>query len=127
MQYIATTYTGAAKNRFESASANCRAPYFDWATLPVTSRDSMLPASIGDNPKINVSGPHGTQTIDNPLFAYSFKPPSRGVFENVAPVSQDSASFHLAPGADTIFSGQTGRLRGELQRVRSQTPCQTIP
>ncbi|KAG8165382.1 hypothetical protein KVR01_005657 [Diaporthe batatas] len=85
MQFIATTYSGAAKNRFESAAADCRAPYFDWATLPVTSRDSMLPASIGGNPKINVSGPHGTQTIDNPLFAYSFKPPSRGVFENVAP------------------------------------------
>lgn len=85
MQFIATTYTGPAKNRFESAAADCRAPYFDWASLPLTSRDSMLPASIGDNPKINVSGPHGTQTIDNPLFAYSFKPPNRGVFENVTP------------------------------------------
>ncbi|KAG6363418.1 hypothetical protein INS49_008517 [Diaporthe citri] len=85
MQYIATAYTGAVKNRMESAAANCRAPYFDWAALPPSSRDSMLPASIGDSPKINVSGPHGTQMIANPLFAYAFKPPNREVFQDVAP------------------------------------------
>lgn len=87
MQYIAAAYTGAVKVRMESAAANCRAPYFDWAVLPSASGGSMLPASIGDSPKINVSGPHGTQMIANPLFAYAFKPPNREVFQDVAPVS----------------------------------------
>lgn len=127
MQFIATTYTGPAKNRLEFAASNCRAPYFDWASLPVASRDSMLPASIGDNPKINVSGPHGMQTIANPLFAYAFNPPNREVFQDVAPVSEDIVSSHVASDTDTISSGQTGLPRGEPQRVCSQTPCQTIP
>lgn len=93
MQYIAAAYTGAVKTRMESAAANCRAPYFDWAVLPSASRDSMLPASIGDSPKINVSGPHGTQMIANPLFAYAFKPPNREVFQDVAPVSRTIIYF----------------------------------
>jgi tyrosinase len=94
MQFIATTYTGALKNRLESAASDCRAPYFDWAALP-PSMESMLPASIGDSPKINVSGPHGTQTIANPLFGYSFNPPSREVFLDVTPVSEDTVSLHI--------------------------------
>jgi len=35
-----------------------------------------------------VSGPRGTQTIANPLFAYAFNPPSREVFQDVIPVSE---------------------------------------
>lgn len=127
MQFIATAYTGDSKNSLEAAAADCRAPYFDWAALPPSSMDSMLPASIGNSPKINVSGPHGTQTIANPLFAYAFNPPNPGVFQNVAPVSKPISSFVPAPYSDTIFSGQAGLLRGELQRAPRQTRCPTTP
>lgn len=70
----------------EAAASDCRAPYFDWAATPSTGQ-GMLPASVGDSPKINVSGPAGFQLISNPLYAYEFKPPDGSVFYDVTPVS----------------------------------------
>ncbi|KAK7745478.1 hypothetical protein SLS53_002976 [Cytospora paraplurivora] len=84
-RFIATLYPGELKSRFEAAAADCRAPYFDWAALPPPSEDSRLPASIGDNPKINISGPSGIKKIANPLFSYAFKPADPGVFQDLAP------------------------------------------
>lgn len=80
-------YTDDLRDRFEAAAADCRAPYFDWAATPPEG-DSLLPDSVGDSPKINVSGPAGTQTISNPLFTYDFKPPDPSVFFNVTPVCE---------------------------------------
>lgn len=79
--------------RFETAAANCRAPYFDWAATP-SRGGSILPASVGGSPKINVSGPAGTQYINNPLFTYSFKPPDPNMFFNITPVCNPHVRQH---------------------------------
>lgn len=109
--FIATLYSGDLKNRFEAAAADCRAPYFDWAALPPSSADSMLPASIGDSPQINVSGPSGTKPITNPLFSYIFEPPDPSVFQDVAPVSL--ISIVLFASRETVL---TYRAVGQLVR-----------
>lgn len=85
-QYIATMYSGSSRNRMVAAASDCRVPYFDWAATP-SNGGSMLPASIGGSPKINVTGPAGTQQISNPLFNYDFKPPDPSVFYGANPVS----------------------------------------
>ncbi|KAJ4414265.1 hypothetical protein N0V82_008047 [Gnomoniopsis sp. IMI 355080] len=83
-QYIATLYPDELRNQFETAAADCRAPYLDWAASP-SPGDSILPVSVGGSPQMNVSGPAGPQIIANPLFTYEFKPPNPEVFLNVTP------------------------------------------
>lgn len=85
VQFIASLYGSRLKNRFEAASSDCRIPFFDWAVIP-SDGGTMLPGSIGGMSKVNISGPAGTQLIDNPLFTYDFKPPDPSVFFNVTPV-----------------------------------------
>ncbi|KAL1870506.1 hypothetical protein Daus18300_005194 [Diaporthe australafricana] len=120
MQFIATAYTGDSKNRLEAAAADCRAPYFDWAALPPSTMDSMLPASIGDNPKINVSGPHGTQTIANPLFSYAFNPPNPGVFQDVAPWADWTATRRAPTSAASDALSNNSAINANLVRYTVQ-------
>lgn len=84
VQYIATLFPSTLRNQFETAAADCRAPYFDWAALP-SPGDSILPASVGASPQVNISGPAGPQIIANPLFTYEFKPANPELFLNITP------------------------------------------
>lgn len=59
--------------RFQKAAATFRIPYWDWAAAPPDG-DSVLPLIVGGPPTINVSGPNGVQSINNPLFSYIFRP-----------------------------------------------------
>ncbi|PSR97483.1 common central domain of tyrosinase-domain-containing protein [Coniella lustricola] len=74
------------RGEFETAAANCRAPYFDWAAIPADGLN-ILPPSVGRSPQVNVSGPMGVQSIANPLYNYEFKPANSSVFFDIAPWS----------------------------------------
>ncbi|KAH8647567.1 common central domain of tyrosinase-domain-containing protein [Tricladium varicosporioides] len=74
VEQIAGEYpAGPVRDRYMTAAANFRIPYWDWAAAPPTG-ESILPISVGGSPSINIDGPAGEQTIANPLFSYSFKP-----------------------------------------------------
>ncbi|KAF3762479.1 Di-copper centre-containing protein [Cryphonectria parasitica EP155] len=83
-QFIASLYSSSLRDDFEAAAADCRAPYLDWAAIPAEG-DGILPASVGDSPTMNISGPAGVQTIANPLYTYAFNPPNSSVFFNITP------------------------------------------
>ncbi|KAK5657068.1 hypothetical protein OQA88_3595 [Cercophora sp. LCS_1] len=74
IQTIATLWPpGKDRDRYQAAAARFRIPYWDWAASP-PSGQSVLPASVGGNPYVDVAGPSGVQRIANPLFSYTFKP-----------------------------------------------------
>jgi tyrosinase len=63
---------GDVRDRYVSAAAKFRIPYWDWAVVPAAGQ-SVLPASV-QSPNITVEGPNGSQDISNPLFSYIFNP-----------------------------------------------------
>lgn len=74
IQQIAQLWpAGAIRDKYVTAAANFRIPYWDWAAVPPDGQ-SVLPDSVGGSPAVNVSGPNGQQVIANPLYAYQFKP-----------------------------------------------------
>jgi tyrosinase len=70
---IASWYPLEVRDRYITAAANFRIPYWDWAIVP-PSGQSVFPDSVGESPGISVDGPSGTQVIANPLYSYRFKP-----------------------------------------------------
>ena len=77
-QSIATQYVGSEKATYVNAAATLRIPYWDWASSP------HLPDIVQEK-TISINTPNGTQTINNPLFTYTFHsisqtdfPPSDG-------------------------------------------------
>ncbi|PQE18684.1 hypothetical protein CJF30_00009685 [Rutstroemia sp. NJR-2017a BBW] len=70
---IALQYpAGTERDKYVSAAAKFRIPYWDWAIVPATG-ESVLPSSVS-NATIALNGPNGFQTISNPLFSYYFNP-----------------------------------------------------
>ena len=65
-QEIATTYPPGQRVTYEAAARALRIPYWDWAN------SSVLP-NIATIPQINIQGPSGSQTIQNPLYSYEFR------------------------------------------------------
>jgi tyrosinase len=66
---------GPTRDKYLTAAAALRLPYWDWAASPPSGENStpmQLTAS-----KIQVITPNGTQTIDNPLYSYQFVPTDR--------------------------------------------------
>ncbi|KAF2735384.1 Di-copper centre-containing protein [Polyplosphaeria fusca] len=75
----------AQRNRYNTALATFRIPYWDWAAIP-PSGQSSFPAVL-QQPTISVVLPNGTTTINNPLFSYVFHPLSASDMGNVVPWS----------------------------------------
>ncbi|GAB7366278.1 hypothetical protein MBLNU230_g7835t1 [Neophaeotheca triangularis] len=69
---------GALRSRYARAALSFRMPYWDWAASPPDG-GSVYPQALQIE-RIDVEMPNGTQTIDNPLFAYRFHPVSRTDF-----------------------------------------------
>lgn len=73
IQDIATWYPDQSDRlRYQAAAVNFRIPYWDWAAVP-TSGDSIVPKILTDE-NVDIDGPNGFQTIQNPLFNYKFQP-----------------------------------------------------
>ena len=70
-QDIASTYPDGQRDRYVDAALTLRVPYWDWAIYPA------LPDVIAE-PQISVNTPSGQQTIDNPLFTYTFQSNAAG-------------------------------------------------
>src|SRR6266480_3220044 len=68
---------GALQDTYRAAASTLRIPYWDWAMSPPSGQNS-LPDSVAQ-PTITVTTPNGTQTIDNPLYAYTFHPMEPGI------------------------------------------------
>ena len=71
---IANQYTGSKKTTMQTAAANLRLPYWDWAAHPKSGQPS-LPTLITSQ-SVTVTGPNGQQTIKNPLYRHVFSSPS---------------------------------------------------
>jgi tyrosinase len=66
---IANQFTTADKQKYVDASLRFRVPYWDWAS------DTYLPDIVSKKEKVSVTNPNGTvQTINNPLYSYTFHP-----------------------------------------------------
>lgn len=91
IQQIASMYpAGAVRDKYVASAKNFRIPYWDWAAVPGTGK-SVLPASVGGSPGIDVDGPAGVQTIANPLYSYQFQPLDPTQLPD-APVSKPNTS-----------------------------------
>lgn len=64
---------GAVREKYVASAKNFRIPYWDWAAVPEPGK-SVLPASVGGSPGVDIDGPAGVQTIANPLYSYQFQP-----------------------------------------------------
>ncbi|CAN8098897.1 unnamed protein product [Discula destructiva] len=115
VQYIATLFPDNLRNRFEAASAGCRVPYFDWAALP-SEGSTLLPASVGGSPQVNVTGPAGTQVIANPLFTYDFKPLDSDVFFNVTPWADWDSTRRAPPTTAANARSNNSAVNQDLMR-----------
>ena len=71
---IASKYPASTKAAMQSAAANLRLPYWDWAAH-APNGGPVLPA-IMTNAQVTVNGPTGSQTFANPLQHFTFKNPS---------------------------------------------------
>lgn len=98
-QDIATTYPEAQQAEYKAAATSLRVPYWDWAL------NSTIPDFIND-PTISINTPLGIQTVENPLYNYTFHPhPSEAEFPPSKPLSKygstvryPSASGESQPG-----------------------------
>jgi tyrosinase len=64
--------SGAERDRYVTAAATLRLPYWDWAKVPSVG-GHVMPDSLS-KPTISVQTPKGQDEIDNPLYSYKFHP-----------------------------------------------------
>ncbi|KAF2815433.1 Di-copper centre-containing protein [Mytilinidion resinicola] len=74
VQAVVNTAPASTKSRWQNAANTLRIPYWDWAAVP-PSGEGDVPTAIRDQ-TVTVTGPTGTQTLKNPLYQYTFHPPS---------------------------------------------------
>lgn len=80
VQRIASWFPDPAERiLYETAAADFRIPYWDWALTPEEGEDAFLDDFVQRG--VTVYGPNGPQLIANPLFSYHFRPLDPGVFE----------------------------------------------
>jgi len=93
LQTVAARFTGSDKTRYQTAAANFRAPYWDWAAAPPCSTCQPYPVLISQQ-YISVNTPSGQQTILNPLFRYDFHPISSSDMV-YSPVSEPKVIYEI--------------------------------
>jgi len=73
-QKIAASYPSSQQTKYKQAATDFRIPYWDWAF------NATMP-DFFNAPQITVNGPKGSQSINNPLYTYTFHPlPSSSQF-----------------------------------------------
>jgi tyrosinase len=70
VQEVINTFPESQRQRWRNAANGLRMPYWDWAVAPPSGQDST-PSLIRDQ-RVTVTTPSGQQTIDNPLYKYSW-------------------------------------------------------
>ncbi|OCK73056.1 Di-copper centre-containing protein [Lepidopterella palustris CBS 459.81] len=74
VQEVVNSFPASQQSRWATAASTIRIPYWDWAMAP-PSGQSDVPTLIRDK-TVSVTTPSGQQTIDNPLYQYTFHPVS---------------------------------------------------
>ncbi|SMY28040.1 unnamed protein product [Zymoseptoria tritici ST99CH_1A5] len=69
-QTVAQSYPAASRDRMVAAAGVLRLPFWDWASTS-ESNSTTLPTYITES-QITIEGPNGQETIDNPLYKFSF-------------------------------------------------------
>ena len=103
---------GSVRDRYVTAAANFRIPYWDWAVVPPDGQ-SVLPVSISGSDSISVDGPAGNQTIANPLFSYEFKPLNTTELPD-APLSQWNQTLRYPTTQDSSAVSQNDLVAQQL-------------
>lgn len=105
---IAAMYPeGPTRDRYITAAATLRIPYWDWAAV-MPGNEGAWPDIISGSPSIEVDGPSGTQIIANPLYNYYF----------VGDVQKDLPEF---PVRTTFFYLEMSSHKGRGRVRRSST------
>ena len=68
---IANTFPADQRDQYRSAAWSLRVPFWDWTLNPA------LPDVVAQ-PQVTVNTPNGWQTIDNPLYSYTFQSDAAG-------------------------------------------------
>jgi tyrosinase len=90
---IANQYPSGTKAAMQSAAANLRLPYWDWAAHPPNGGSNMPP--LLTDTQVTVNGPSGSTTFNNPLHHYVFKNPAKQQFSPWVNIKVGSTSNAL--------------------------------
>jgi tyrosinase len=68
---------GPDRDRYLTAAATLRMPYWDWALTPPSGQNAIPDVMV--TPTIEVTSVNGTSTVPNPLYSYVFHPVDPGL------------------------------------------------
>lgn len=107
---------GSTRDRYASAAASFRIPYWDWAATPPAG-ESILPASLmAEN--VTVNTPNGTGMIPNPLFSYQFHPLSATDLPDPPYSVWPTTLRYPTSSSDPNAQSQNGLLAQALDNIR---------
>ncbi|EME41685.1 hypothetical protein DOTSEDRAFT_73923 [Dothistroma septosporum NZE10] len=123
-QSIASSYPASSRSKYQAAASALRMPYWDWAAKACSG--SVLPTSISGT-QITVTGPNGQQTLDNPLYSYTFEDPSNLVYSPFTtwdrtlryPNSDDSSATSQEQSAINAFENIQPSLQDQVYQMFS--------
>lgn len=105
VQDVAKSIQNDNTGEYQTAASTFRHPYWDWAA-PTTDGGPVLPAPVAGSPFIVIQLPNGSQTINNPLYQYTF-------------ASTDLASFPDSPF--NVWQEPCGILPAQKPLPRART------
>lgn len=112
-----TSGAKTTRAQMQGAASTMKWPYWDWAAPPPNGGNNF-PAMVSA-PTISISGPKGQETIQNPLFRYTFNDPSNLVYtpfkswkNTLRYPTSDAAS---ATSQDTKAVSAFNNIRASLQ------------
>lgn len=122
IQTVVNTFpAGATRQKYATAAANFRLPYWDWAATPC-STCKAFPILVSQQ-YVTVTTPSGQQSIMNPLFRYDFHPISASdmVYNPVSAVSPPCIlvlliEYSLLPGHGQGVTQPAG-MRQQFRRT----------
>ncbi|PBP21264.1 putative Tyrosinase [Diplocarpon rosae] len=113
---IAEQYPAGVRDQYMTAAANFRIPYWDWAAVPESG--SVFPKSVGGSSSISVHGPAGVQTIQNPLYSYTFKPLDPAQLPEF-PFNQFNQTVRYPSSQDSLAVSQNNLIARQLDNSAS--------
>lgn len=67
---VAESYPASSRDRMVAACKTLRFPYWDWAAQ--SESNSTVFADLMTSEQITINGPDGQETLDNPLYSFTF-------------------------------------------------------
>lgn len=124
-QEVAESYPASSRARMVEAAKTLRFPYWDWASQP-EKNSSCLPAMMTSQ-QITINGPDGQETLDNPLYKFSFtEAEAKANYYSVFTSWLDTYRYPTSNAADTTsddasatsaFDGMQSSLQDQVYQM----------